>query len=102
MRLKKNDQVVVLAGKESGKKGLVVQVIPTKDAVVVEGVGIVKRHTKPSNAHPKGGILELTKPILAGKVALVCPHCKKPTRIGYELTKAGKVRICKKCKEVLK
>jgi large subunit ribosomal protein L24 len=101
MKLKKKDNVMVMAGRDRGKTGEVTRVLPAIDQVVVEGVNIVKRHTKPSNKHPRGGILEITKPLPAGKVALICPSCKKPTRIGYQVGKT-KERICKKCKDVVK
>lgn len=102
MKLRKKDKVVVLAGREKGKTGEVTRVLPATGQVVVEGVGVVKRHTKPSNKHPRGGILDLVKPIHAGKVALVCPHCKKPTRLGYQVTGEHKDRVCRKCKAVVK
>lgn len=103
MKLKMKDKVVVLAGRDRGKDGAITRVIPKTEQVIVEGLGMVKRHTKPSNKHPRGGILEVARPIPAGKVALVCPHCHKPTRIGYQISKSGtKERICRKCKEVVK
>jgi len=100
MKLMKSDNVIVLAGKDKGKKGSVTRVLPATDKVLVEGINIVKRHTKPSNAQPRGGILEIAKPLPAGKVALICPNCKKPTRIGYELGKT-KQRVCRKCHKVI-
>jgi large subunit ribosomal protein L24 len=102
MKLKKDDKVVVLIGRDKGKTGAVTRVIPREGSVVVEGINVVKRHTKPSNKQPRGGILELTKPVPAGKVALMCPSCKKPTRIGYQISGDTKERICRKCKAVIK
>lgn len=100
MKLKKSDTVVVLAGKDKGKQGAITNVLPASSMVVVEGLNIVKRHTKPSNKQPRGGILEIAKPMPVGKVALICPNCKKPTRIGYQLGKT-KTRICKRCNQVV-
>lgn len=102
MKLKKDDKVVVLAGRDKGKTGVITRVIPKITGVVVEGVNIAKRHTKPSSKVPRGGILEITKPVPVGKVALICPSCKKPTRIGYQMNKDIKERICRKCNQVVK
>lgn len=100
MKLRKKDNVIVLAGKDKGKKGEVTRVLPADSKVVVEGINIVKKHTKPSNKQPKGGILEITYPMPVAKVALICPNCKQPTRIGFEVGKT-KQRICKKCKKTV-
>lgn len=103
MKLRLKDKVVVLAGRDKGKDGAITHILPSSGAVVVDGLNIAKRHTKPSNKHPRGGILEIAKPLPAGKVALVCPSCKKPTRIGYQINKSGtKERICRKCHGVIK
>lgn len=92
IRLKKGDTVMVRAGKDKGKTGTVLTVHPRDNKVTVEGVNIVKKHQKPNRAYPQGGIIELTKPILVGKVGIVDPTTKKPTRIGFKLEeKAGKV-----------
>ena len=101
MKLKLKDNVMVLAGRDKGKTGEITRVLPATDRVVVEGVNLVKRHTKPSNKQPRGGILEVNRPMPAAKVALVCPSCKKPTRIGYSLGKT-KQRVCRKCGEAVK
>lgn len=100
MKLRKSDNIIVLAGKDKGKKGSITRILPATGKVVVEGVNIAKRHTKPSNKQPRGGILEITMPLPSAKVALICPHCKKPTRIGYTLGKT-KQRICRKCQQVI-
>jgi large subunit ribosomal protein L24 len=91
IRLKKGDTVMVRAGKDKGKTGTVLTVHPRENKVTVEGVNIVKKHQKPNREYPQGGIIELTKPIVVGKVGIVDPTTKKPTRIGYKLEeKAGK------------
>lgn len=103
IRLKKEDNVVVLSGKHKGKTGKVVATHPSLNKVTVEGINIVKKHRKPTQARPQGGIEELTKPIWVSKVALVDPTTKKPTRIGYKLdTKSNKVRISKKTGKEIK
>ncbi len=96
IRLKKGDLVQVLSGKYKGKQGKVIRTHATENKVTVEGVNIVKKHQKPNQAHPQGGILEITKPIAVGKVGIVDPITKKPTRIGYKMNKDGsKTRIYK-------
>jgi len=96
MKLKLKDKVVVISGKDRGKKGEIVAVLPTKNQVVVEGVHIIKRHTKPSQSNPKGGIVEHTKPIDVSKIMAIDPSSNKPARIGYRIdTKGKKTRIFK-------
>lgn len=99
MKLHKGDVVQVTIGKDKGKQGSVERVIPGKDQVVVGGVNEYKRHIKKNVTGQTSEIVTLTKPLSVGKVALICPKCKKPTRIGFEIGKNGKVRICKKCKK---
>ena len=96
IRLKKGDNVIVLTGKEKGKTGSVRSTHPSENKVTVEGINIVKKATKPNKQYPQGGIIEITKPIDASKVAIVEPTSKKPTRIGYEISKEGKkIRVYK-------
>lgn len=131
--IRKGDQVLVLTGREAGKKGTVEHVIrnrqgfkktaakhgadwrrvnPLADlAIVIEGLNIAKRHTKPrpkqgrTDSQPRiqqGGILEVAQPILASKVMVICPHCSQPTRIKHDLTADGRsVRVCSSCGESL-
>jgi large subunit ribosomal protein L24 len=102
MRIKTGDQVVVIAGKDKSKRGRVLKVIPKENRVIVEGVNIVKRHTKPSPAHPEGGIIEKEAPIHASNVMLVDPKTGEPTRVGYKFLEDGtKVRYAKKSGEVI-
>lgn len=89
IRLKKGDLVQVLSGKYKGKQGRVLTTHPTENKITVEGINIVKKHQKPNQTHPQGGILEITKPIWVSKVGLVDPVTKKPTRIGYSINKDG-------------
>ncbi len=101
MKLKKADNVIVLTGKDKGKTGKVVATLPRTSQLVVEGISVVKRHTKPTQTSPRGGIVEKALPLAAGKVALVCPNCKKPTRIGYIIKGTQKQRVCRKCQKVI-
>ena len=98
MSIKKDDTVVVLSGKDKGKKGKVLSVDPKAGKVIVEKVNVVSRHTKPRKQGEQGGILKKEAPIYACKVQRVCPKCDKPTRPAHHLLAHGKkVRVCKKC-----
>lgn len=88
---------MVITGKDAGKKGKVLEVIPSKGRVVVEKVNIVKRHTKPSQAMPQGGIVEKEAPIASSNVMLFCSDCNSVTRLSVKLNENGKLRVCKKC-----
>ncbi len=97
--VRKNDNVVVVAGKDRGKRGRVLRVVPDKNRVVVEGVNFIKKHTRPNpQANVKGGIVEREAALHASNVQIVCPECGAPTRIGRQLLGDGrKVRVCRKC-----
>lgn len=99
VHVKRNDQVIVLAGKSKGKTGKVLKVLPDKGQVIVEGVNVAKRHTKPRPPQvPRGGIIEKAMPINASNVMLKCPKCDKPVRAKNEKTSDGKkIRVCRKC-----
>ncbi|MEW6570811.1 MAG: 50S ribosomal protein L24 [Nitrospirota bacterium] len=100
--IKKNDTVVVIAGKEKGKKGRVLSVLPAKEGVLIENVNMIKRHLKPSRKYTQGGIIEKEAPLHISNVMLLCPKCNKPTRIGNILLQDGKkVRSCRECKELV-
>jgi large subunit ribosomal protein L24 len=102
MHVLKGDVVVILSGKDKGKKGKIIQSIPKKCKVVVEGVNKVKRHTKPTQQMPQGGIIVKEAPISSAKVMVVCPSCDKPTRIKKAaLADGARARVCKHCGEVL-
>jgi large subunit ribosomal protein L24 len=90
IRIKKGDMVMIRSGKFKGKTGKVLATHPTLNKVTVEGINIVKRHRKPTQARPQGGIDEITKPIWVSKVGLLDSTAKKPSRIGYKLDKDGK------------
>jgi len=96
--LKKGDRVKVIAGKDVGKDGVIMRVLPEKDKVIVEGVNIAKKHQRPTRATMQGGIIDKDMPIHASNVALICGSCGA-TRLGYRFDDAGKkIRICRKCK----
>jgi large subunit ribosomal protein L24 len=101
--IRKNDNVVVTTGKDRGKRGRVVRLVPQKNRLVVEGVNIMKRHTRPNpQKNVKGGVMEREAPLHASNVQIVCPECGKPTRIGKKILDDGrKVRVCRKCEGVL-
>ena len=102
VHVRTGDTVLVIAGKHQGKKGKVVSVQPDKSRVIVEDVNIVKRHTKPTQKMPQGGIVEKEAPIHSSNVMLYCNKCNKPTRISKKFLEDGKkVRVCKQCGEVL-
>ncbi len=101
MKIKTNDNVKVLSGKDAGKTGKVIQVFPKEEKVVVEGVNIMKKNMKANKKGEKGQKIELAGPFHISKVALVCPRCNKETRVGYKMDGADKKRICRKCKELI-
>jgi len=102
MRIRKNDQVRVISGKDKGKEGKIMRHLPAKDMVVVEGVNMVSRHVRPSQKNPQAGIIKQEAPIYASKVMLVCPQCGAATRVGSSFLESGKkVRVCRKCKEII-
>jgi large subunit ribosomal protein L24 len=99
IRLKKNDVVQVIAGRDAGKQGKILKVIPEKNRVIVQGVGFTKKHTRPNpQRNIKGGIAEREAPIHASNVMVVCGECGERTRIGAKrLADGGKTRVCRKC-----
>ena len=101
-RIKKGDNVIVIAGNSKGKAGKVLTVIPEKDRVIVEGVAMVSKHTKPNAKNPQGGIVKQEASIHVSNVALVDPKSGKATRIGYKVEDGKKVRVAKKSGEEIK
>lgn len=101
VRVKKGDLVRVIAGKDKGKEGKVLRVIPRENKVIVENVHIVKRHQRPTQRLREGGIIEREAPIHVSNVMVVCPSCNRPTRIGYKFVEGRKVRYCRKCGEIV-
>lgn len=102
MNMKKNDTVVVLSGKDKGKKGKIMETMPKSDKVIVEGVNVASIHKKARKQGEESGIVRKEIPLYACKVMLVCPKCGKPTRLAFKLLDDGsKSRVCKKCGETI-
>lgn len=101
LKIKKGDKVIVLAGREKGKTGEVVKVLPSKSRVVVQNINMVKKHTKPSATNPQGGIVEQEAPIHISNVAIVDPDQGSATRVGYRMEDGNKVRFAKKSGKTL-
>ena len=101
--IRKNDTVLVTTGKDRGKKGRVIRVVPEKNRLIVEGVNLIKRHTRPNPAkNVKGGVVQREASLHASNVQLVCPECGAHTRVGHKVLEDGrKVRICRKCEGVV-
>ncbi len=102
VHVKTGDTVVVLSGKERGKKGKILAVSPKEGKVIVEKINMVSKHVKPKKMGEESGIIKAEGALYASKVQLVCPHCSKPTRVAHKIFEDGtKGRICKKCGETL-
>jgi large subunit ribosomal protein L24 len=102
LKVRKGDEVMVLAGKDRGKRGRVQEVHPVDGTVIVAGVNISKRHTKPNPAkNQKAGIVDKPMPLALGKVMVVCNHCGKPTRVAFRREEDVKERVCKQCGETI-
>lgn len=102
LHVRKGDEVVVISGKDRGKKGKILAAFPSEQRVLIEGINIVKRHTKPNAAYPQGGIVEKEAPVHVSNVMLIDPKTSEPTRVGKKILKDGtKVRYAKKSGEVL-
>ncbi|MDF0727567.1 50S ribosomal protein L24 [Cytobacillus sp. S13-E01] len=101
MHVKKGDKVQVISGKDKGKQGVILEAFPKKSRVLVEGVNIVKKHSKPSQANPQGGIISQEAPIHVSNVMPLDPKTSTPTRVGYSVVEGKKVRVAKKSGELL-
>jgi large subunit ribosomal protein L24 len=98
LKVKKNDKIKMLQGKDRGKTGKVLRIDPSNERLYVEGINIIKRHTRKKSQNQPGGIISKEGPVNISNVVVVCPNCNKSTRIGFELKDSGdKVRVCKKC-----
>ena len=97
MNVKKGDTVVVLSGKDKGKQGTVLGTVPAEDKVVVEGINMVTCHVKPRRQGETGGIVKREAALYASKVQVVCPKCKKGTRVAHKIDGDKKIRVCKHC-----
>ncbi len=102
LNIKKGDSVIVLTGKDSGKKGKVLSVNVAKETVIVEGVNVATKHKKPKNQKDIGGLVKMETPIHVSNVMVICPKCNKPTKTGSAVVDGVKVRVCKKCGATIK
>ena len=101
MRIRKNDTVKILSGKDRGKKGKILRAMPKEDKVVVEGLNLITKHVKPKRDKEKGQRIKMAMPLKVSRVMLICSHCHQPIRIGYKILANGqKKRFCRKCKDV--
>ncbi len=106
MNVRKNDTVTVVSGNSVGKQGKVLKIFPEKNRLIIEGVNIVKRHSRPSQKNPQAGIVQKEAPIHLSNVMVICPKCGKPTRIGHKHVtdatsgKEKKMRVCRHCQEM--
>lgn len=105
MKILKNDKVLVITGVDKGKVGKVLQAIPKSNKIIVEGVNLKYKHIRRDRDHPRGDRVRREAPIDVSNVKIICPSCGKPTRVGYkvnlEAKKERKLRICKKCKQII-
>ncbi|MDD5144955.1 MAG: 50S ribosomal protein L24 [Candidatus Pacebacteria bacterium] len=101
MKVKKGDTVLIISGKDRGKKGKIIKALPQAGKILVEGINLKKKHQRPKKQGEKGQIVSMPGLIPSSNAMLVCPKCNKPSRIGYKISDKKKARFCKKCKEVL-
>lgn len=101
LNVKKNDMVMMLSGKDKGKRGKILKVLKKEGKVIVEGINVVKKHTKPTQKIRQGGIIEKAQPVPVCAVMLICPHCTKPTKIRRVVEEGKRVRRCKRCGETI-
>jgi large subunit ribosomal protein L24 len=101
MKFKKGDSVIVTIGKDKTRKGKIEKIFPKTNKVLIPGINMYKRHMKKRDAQHPGGIVDVSKPLAVSKVALICPKCSQMTRIGYLISSADKVRICRKCEQAI-
>jgi large subunit ribosomal protein L24 len=102
MKVAKKDTVLVISGNDKGKTGRVLRVFPARQRLLVEGVNFIKRHSRPTQTNPKGGIVEKEAPIHISNIMVVCPKCNTPTKVGIKTLEDGRrSRLCKQCRELL-
>ena len=102
MQIKKNDNVMVVSGKEKGKRGRVIAVYPATNRLLIEKLNMIKRHTRPNQQMRQGGIVEKESPISASNVKIICTKCDKPTSVSrHEQGEGSRVRVCKNCNEAI-
>ena len=97
MKIKKGDTVLIISGKDRGRKGKVLKALPKEQKVLVESINLKKKHVRPKREGEKGQIVQISAPIHVSNVKFICPKCGKATRIGYKIAENRKYRMCKKC-----
>jgi len=97
MKIKKGDQVLIISGKDKGRKNKIIKVFLKESKAIVEGINLRKKHVKPKKSGEKGQIVEVPAPLNVSNLKLICSKCGKPTRVGYKMEGKRKYRICKKC-----
>jgi large subunit ribosomal protein L24 len=97
MKIKKGDKIIITAGKDKGRKGVVEKVYKNANKVIIAGMNLYKKHIKKNEKMPQGGIIDIPRPIDVSKLALMCSKCGKITRVGFKIEKNKKYRICRKC-----
>jgi large subunit ribosomal protein L24 len=97
MKIKKGDKVKIISGKDKGREGQIAKVFTKSNKIMIPGLNIYRKHIKKNEQMPKGGVVELPRPINVSKIMLICPKCAKATRVGYQIEGKKKFRICKKC-----
>lgn len=101
MKIKKNDLVLIVRGKDRKRTGKVIKALPKENKVVIEGLNLVKKHIRPRRQGEKGKIVEVPRPIYVSNVKIICPKCGDATKIGYNIVDGKKKRFCKKCKKII-
>lgn len=101
MSIRKGDSIIIIAGKDRSKTGIIERVLPKSGTVIVQGLHMFKKHQKPSKNYPHGGIVDISMPMQISNVSLICSHCKKATRVTMNLTDSVKKRVCRKCGETI-
>ena len=99
MKIRKDDIVLIISGKDKGRKGKVIEALPKEARVIIENINLRKKHIKPRKSGEKGQIVELPGPLSVSNVKIICPRCSKAARVGYKLEGKKKFRICKKCNQ---
>ena len=99
MKIKKSDTVLIISGKDRGRKGKVLKVLPKEEKLIVEGMNLRKKHRKPRRAGEKGQMIQFSAPLHVSNIKLICPKCGKATRVGYKIEREKKYRICKQCSQ---
>lgn len=99
MKIKQGDQVLIISGKDKGKRGKALRVLPAQEKIIVENANLVKKHRRPRRQGEKGQVIEISKPLHISNVKLICPKCGQAARVSYKITEAEKFRTCKKCRQ---